>query len=175
MIFPALLSIALIAACKSKQDTAQDNNTNVSTGASEQTTPVTTTAETAADSLVLSIERTPCFGACKAYRLHVYRSGYATYEGRVNVELEGMHEARIGRDTLDAILREADRIGFFALDDVYDSQVTDLPSTIIHIALDKRDKRVLGRVGTPAKFKAFTEYIEELLVPMSWKPIPPQH
>jgi hypothetical protein len=175
MIFPALLSIALIAACKTKQDTSQDNNTNASTGASEQTTPVTTTAETAADSLVLSIERTPCFGMCKAYRLHVYRSGYATYEGRVNVEKQGMHEARIGRDTLEAILREAERIAFFDLDDVYDSPVTDLPSTIIHIAMDKRDKRVLGRVGTPAKFRAFAEYIEELLLPVAWKPIPPEH
>lgn len=175
MIFPALLSIALIAACKTKQDTAQDNNTNAGTGASEQTTPVTTTTETAADSLILRIERTPCFGMCKAYRLHVYQSGYATYEGRVHVELEGMHEARVGRDTLDAILREAERIGFFALDDVYDSEVTDLPSTIIHIAIDERDKRVLGRVGTPAGFRSFAEYIEALLVPMAWKPIPPQH
>jgi hypothetical protein len=175
MIFPALLSIALIGACKTKQDTAQENNPKASTGAAEQNTPVTNAGETAADSLVLSIERTPCFGACKAYRLHVYRSGYATYEGRVNVEKEGMHEARVGRDTLDAILREAERIGFFALDDVYDSPVTDLPSTIIHIALDKRDKRVLGRVGTPASFRSFAEYIEELLVPLAWKPIPPQH
>ena len=175
MILPTILSFALVLACKSKQDSTQDSSSNTATSSTEQSTPVQGVGEIAADSLVLSIERTPCFGACKAYRLHVYRSGYATYEGRVNVEKVGMHDARIGRDTLDAILREAERIGFFALNDVYDSQVTDLPSTTIYVALDKRDKRVLGRVGTPPKFKAFAEYIEELLLPMAWKPIPPQH
>jgi len=175
MILPTILSFALVLACKSKQDTTQDSSSNTATSSTEQSTPVQGVGGTTADSLVMSIERTPCFGACKAYRLHVYRSGYATYEGRVNVEKVGMHDARIGRDTLDAILREAERIGFFALNDVYDSQVTDLPSTTIYVALDKRDKRVLGRVGTPPKFKAFAEYIEELLLPMAWKPIPPQH
>lgn len=126
------------------------------------------------DSLVLSLERTPCFGTCKAYRLNVYRSGYGTYEGRAHVEKEGMHSARIGRDTLAAIVREAERSGFFELDARYDSPVTDLPSTIIRVVANGKDHQVVGRVGTPAKFKAFAEYVEELLLPVAWKPLQPE-
>lgn len=174
MILPTLLSFSLILACRSKQDTAQNGVPPSDQGGSEASSSIRMGGEAVADSLVLSLERTPCFGPCKAYRLHVYRSGYATYEGRVNVEREGMHEARVGRDTLETILREAERIGFFSMDDVYDSAVTDLPSTIIRISGNGRDKQVLGRVGTPAKFLAFAEMIEELLVPMAWKPIIPQ-
>jgi hypothetical protein len=174
MILPALLSFSMILACKSKQDTAQETNSSSKPPATSGASTIRMGGEAAADSLVLSLERTPCFGHCQAYRLHVYRSGYATYEGRVNVELEGMHEARIGRDTLETLLREADRIGFFALDDVYDSEVTDLPSTILRISSNGRDKQVLGRVGTPAKFMAFVETIEEMILPVAWKPIRPQ-
>jgi hypothetical protein len=73
------------------------------------------------------------------------------------------------------ILKEAERIGFFELDDVYDSQVTDLPSTIIRIQADGRNKEVLGRVGVPPKFKAFAEYLDELLLPVPWTPVAGQH
>lgn len=174
MILPTMLSIALVAACKTKQDTAQ-----------EEVAPPVETIEgnsgtmqlggaNKADSLFLSMERTPCFGTCKAYRLNIYRSGYATYEGRANVEREGMHEARIGRDTLEAIMKEADRIGFHGLDDVYDSPVTDLPSLIIRVVSNGRDKEVKGRVGVPPKFRTFAETIEELVLPVAWKPIRPQ-
>lgn len=175
LILPTFLSFALVLACKSKQETTQDSAAAANSSASEQAAPTPVVAKTPADSLVLSIERTPCFGKCKAYRLNVYSSGYATYEGRSNVEKEGMHQAHIGRDTVMMILHEAERIAFFELDDVYDSQVTDLPSTVIRIAVDERDKRVYGRVDMPAKFRAFAEYIEELLIPVAWKPIPPQH
>ena len=48
-----------------------------------------------ADSLFFSIERTPCFGACRAYSIKIYRSGFATYEGRMNVDLMGTHSTRI--------------------------------------------------------------------------------
>lgn len=174
MILPALLSIALIAACKTKQDSAQESAVPPEKGGSESSAPLALGGTATADSLFLSLERTPCFGPCKAYRLNIYRSGYATYEGRANVEREGMHEARIGRDTLETILKEAERIGFYGLEDVYDSPVTDLPSVIMRIVSNGRDKEVKGRVGVPPKFRTFTETIEELVLPIAWKPMAPE-
>lgn len=174
MILPALLSVALVTACKTKQDSAQNEATPSATKGSENAAPLQLGGETAADSLFLSLERTPCFGTCKAYRLNIYSSGYATYEGRANVEREGMHEARIGRDTLEAIMKDAERIGFYGLDDVYDSPVTDLPSLIIRLVSNNGDKEVKGRVGVPPKFRSFAETIEELVLPVAWKPMRPQ-
>ncbi len=123
------------------------------------------------DSLFLSMERTPCFGVCKAYRIHVYRSGYATFEGRSNVEKEGMHEARIGKDTLALLLNEAERLTFFDLDTLYDSNVTDLPSTIIRVVGNGKDKRVKGRYNMPERFKTYGTFVDGLLFPVPWKPI----
>jgi hypothetical protein len=64
------------------------------------------------DSLFFSMERTPCFGQCKAYRINVYRSGYATFEGRSNVELEGMHFGHVGLDTLEPCCAKPRRSNF---------------------------------------------------------------
>ncbi len=127
-----------------------------------------------ADTLFLSLERTPCFGQCKAYRIDLYRSGYATYDGRGNVEKMGRHSARIGVDSMITMLNRADELGFFGLQAKYDAEVTDLPSTVLRIIADGRDKKVLGRVGQPQAFKALVAEIESLLLPVAWVPVTPE-
>lgn len=126
---------------------------------------------TKADSLFFSIERTPCFGTCKAYRIEVYRSGSALYNGRSNMEKQGPHTALISTETMAAVLAHAEAAGFFAMQDTYDADVTDVPSTTIRIIADGKDKKVMGRVGQPAAFKALVVQIEELLLPVPWKPV----
>ncbi len=125
-----------------------------------------------ADSLVFTLQRTPCFGACKVYVINVYRSGYATYDGRANVEPTGKHYAYIGPDVAKALLDDAERSGFFALEDVYDRDVTDLPSSIMRVVGKGRDKRVVARVGTPESFRELFGRAEQTLFSMPWKPLP---
>lgn len=126
------------------------------------------------DSLFLYLERTPCFGHCKSYRIDLYSTGYATYDGRLNVEKEGLHRARIGADTLRSILKRAEELGFFAMQDKYDGPVTDLPSTFLRIVSGARSKTVMGRVGQPAAFRQLVEEIEALLLPVPWVPVAPE-
>ena len=124
------------------------------------------------DSLFFSIERTPCFGKCPAYRIKVYRSGYATYEGISNVERLGQNRAWVGKDTLALLLKEAEAIGYFDLQDSYDRQVTDIPSTRLRMVSGARDKSILARAGVPPELKAFALRADELLLPMAWKRAP---
>lgn len=174
ILLPAFLSLALLGACKNKHETTKTDKAPMESESNSSGTALKMLSATAADSLFMSLERTPCFGPCKAYRIHIYRSGYATFEGRANVEREGMWEARIGMDTLQTILKEAERIGFYGLDDVYDSPVTDLPSLVIRMNTSAGDKQVKGRVDVPPKFRTFAETIEELVIPVLWKPIVPE-
>lgn len=165
-----LFAVLLLVGCADKKKAAD----GPSDGSEQQaaTPPPRFGGASAIDSLVFSLERTPCFGQCKAFRINVYRSGYATFDGRTHVELEGMHHARIGADTLEIIMKEAESLGFFQLQDKYDSEVTDLPSAILRVVGGGRDKRVVGRVGTPANFKALFEKAEALLFPVPWRPMP---
>ncbi len=128
-----------------------------------------------ADSLFFSLERTPCFGKCPAYRINVYRSGLATYKGISHSKFEGDHKGRMSADTLALLLAKAESLGFFAMQDKYDGQVTDLPSTIIRVISKERDKKVVARHKIPAEFKELSAYADELLLGVSWQPVPAQH
>lgn len=187
-LIPALLCGTLLFSCANKQKAVAKDTTYTSfpgkTGSTanedkqntgpevEQTAPKFGGAAQG-DSLFFTIRRTPCFGKCKAYEINVYRSGYATFNGHSNVELEGMHQGHVGMDTLNTLLSQAEKIDFFGLEDSYDNKgVTDLPSTIIQIAANGKTKRVIGRVGTPESLKSYITSVEELLYPMPWRPVP---
>ncbi len=173
MLLPTLSVALLMFACKNKQASSRD--------AADPGTPATAQdtkrlgGPAPGDSLVIALERTPCFGMCPAYRFNAYRSGYATYEGVVHVENLGRHEGRVPLDKLQRAVDRANESGFFKLDAVYDSQVTDLPSTVIRVVADGQDKQVTGRVGTPASFKSYTTFLEEELLPAAWKPVHGDH
>ncbi len=123
------------------------------------------------DSLFFSLERTPCLGRCPAYRIHVYASGNATYEGIGQVERLGMHRATLDRSVLEALLHEAEAIGFFGLQDSYDRPVTDIPSTRLRMVSGPRDKSILARTGVPPALKAFALKADSLLLPAHWQPV----
>ena len=172
MHFAALLLIPAILSCSGKREAARVKAETPRPGLAPV---VKYGGEARTDSLFFSLERTVCFGACKAYRIEVFRGGHATYDGRANVEKIGLYSGRVGRDTLDLLLEEAKAINFFDLQDRYDSEVTDLPSTIVRMVAMGRDKKVVARVGHPEKLKAFVARAEELLLPMPWRPVQPQH
>ena len=123
------------------------------------------------DSLFFSIERTPCFGKCAAYTLNVYRDGKAEYIGRSNAPRQGKYTGTVDRATMEAILAKAEAIGYFGLEDTYDSQVTDLPSTITRIVSGDRDKRIVARHRTPLTLKVFAQEADELLKDVVWTPV----
>jgi Domain of unknown function (DUF6438) len=155
----ATTALLVLSACNSNKAVAQDDRFG---------------GPTPADSLFFSLERTPCFGKCPAYRINVYRSGYATYKGLSHAKLEGDHTSHVSADTMALLLAKAETIGFFAMQDKYDGQVTDLPSTIIRVVSKDRDKKVVARHKVPPEFKAFAAYADSLLLPLPWNQLPTQ-
>ncbi|HRH38129.1 MAG TPA: DUF6438 domain-containing protein, partial [Flavobacteriales bacterium] len=110
-------------------------------------------------------------GTCKAYRIDVYRSGYATYDGRAHVEKMGKYTTHVGEDAMDLIASKAEGLGFFSMKDKYDGEVTDLPSTFIRVVAHGKNKQVIGRVGQPVQFKELAAFAEAQLLPLQWVPV----
>ncbi len=128
-----------------------------------------------ADSLVFSIARSACFGKCPFYRLFIYDSGYATYEGLGNVDRMGLHSTTIPAETRAQLIAEAEKAGFFEMKDEYDRPVTDIPSTTIIVRRADQVKKVKARTDIPEAFKSFAARAEEILFAQDWKPVQPQH
>lgn len=143
-------------------------------GPQQRATTAAHTYGSDADPLFFSLERTPCFGKCPAYLIAVDREGAAVYTGRTFADRPGTWKARVDRATMAALLERADAIGFFALEDRYDGSVTDVPSTIIRVNADGRDKKVVARYKVPPAFKAFAAHADSLLDRVDWERVPAQ-
>jgi hypothetical protein len=123
------------------------------------------------DSLAVSLERTPCFGRCPVFKIKVYASGFATYEGLNFAEKMGLYSYRFSQTDLDRIYKMAKAIDYFELESEYnDPRVTDLPSTISEIKLNDQAHRVNARMGTPQELKDFHENLGIMLNERDWKP-----
>ncbi len=181
MIIAAFL-LAFTAGCKGKKEVADATSNSAATQVREQTVTPPAVVEEATepleepsyasklgdDSVFFSLERTPCFGTCPTYKITIFQDGSAVYEGRRFAPREGRYTGRVDAATMKALKEEAEARGFFAMDDVYDRPVTDLPSVIIRVHADARDKQVVGRVAPPQAFKNFTQRAEELLANIEW-------
>lgn len=119
-------------------------------------------------STFFSLERTPCFGKCPAYTVTIMADGTAHYTGRSNAPREGKFTGKVDQRLMQGLYDRAMTIGFFDMEDKYDGQVTDLPSTIISMNANGKDKKVFGRYKTPPAFKPFAAFADSLLAPVSW-------
>lgn len=181
LLIPAFL-LVLISACKSKQEMPDtsvkpsstekmaqvDNVQAVADAAADEAADQTVTPKSGTDSVFFSIERTPCFGTCPAYRLTIMQDGSAVYEGRRFAAREGRYVGHVDAATMKKLTDEAEARGFYAMEDKYDSPATDLPSTIIQVHADGHDKQVIGRVGSPQAFKNMAQEVEKILADVEW-------
>jgi len=93
-------------------------------------------------SLVITMERTPCFGTCPAYKLTVYGDGRAVYEGDMFVAVEGQQTTTISQDAVQELVAALENAEFFSLEDDYSAPATDLPSTITTVTLGGQSKTI---------------------------------
>jgi hypothetical protein len=70
-----------------------------------------------ASAFELTLERTPCFGMCPAYRLTISGDGTMVWHGLANVTALGERHTRVAASRVVELSRALDRVRFFELDD----------------------------------------------------------
>ena len=65
-------------------------------------------------------------------------------------------------------MKEAKDIGYFGLQDVYDSQVTDLPTCYTALAGNNTRKVIKNRHNTPPGLREFEKYFDQVLDGVEW-------
>ena len=122
--------------------------------------------------LVASIERTVCFGACPTYKAMIYSDGVVIYVGIANVKKIGKFKGKTSQDAVNSLLNEAKNIGFLELKDKYDSEfVSDMPSTITYLKIDKKGKKVLCRFECDKRIEKINKLIDGFLTTVKLKKI----
>ena len=133
-------------------------------------------ADVPSDTLI-SLQRTSCFGPCPVYTVKIDARGRVTYEGEKFVRVVGRQIARIDTSVVAKLLAHAERIHFFDMRNAYrtienpdgsTTMVTDLPTKIVTVTMNRRTKRVEDYVGAPDALNAFEEAIDEAAGTQRW-------
>ncbi len=127
---------------------------------------------------VITMERTPCFGACPAYRLTLHGDGSVVYTGLQFVAMEGVQIGRISEDQFRQVAQRFYDIDYFSLRDQYQCPVSDLPSAKTSITIGGRSKAIddygsaVGVEGqdcaAPASLVALEQFIDEITNSKQW-------
>ncbi len=120
------------------------------------------------EDVTITLERTVCFGFCPDYVVTIHGDGTVHYEGRNFVAVEGMQIARISEESVQQLVDEFYRAGFFSLASRYEQQVTDLPSQTTSITIDGKTKTVYRYGFEPQRLAELEDKIDEVAGTQKW-------
>ena len=124
------------------------------------------------DEVVITLERTVCFGACPEYRLTVYGNGTVVYEGKRFVRLEGKRTTAISEEKIRQLLSEFNKIDYLSLNDSYEElMATDMPSAYTSLTADGKIKTIRhyhGDFSAPKELIELEDKIDEIVNSNQW-------
>lgn len=120
------------------------------------------------EDVVITLERTRCFGFCPDYMVTIYGNGTVLYEGRDFVRVEGTQVSQVPEDEVKGLVDAFYEAGFFSMRDRYEEQVTDLPSQTTSITIDGTKKTVYRYGFQPERLVMLEDRIDEVAGTERW-------
>jgi len=124
------------------------------------------------EELVITLERTACFGTCPVYSLRIKGDGTVIYSGVDFVKTEGIHETKISMDAINQLILEFEKADYFSLNDSYTSfGASDMPSVNTSISIGGQTKAIEHYHGDRSAPKQLTELenkIDEIVNTEQW-------
>ena len=169
-------SCASMKKCKSTAEQVQSEGISTVNKGLQEMAPVDALQMNNADSLLISYERTPCFGRCPVFKIKVYESGYTTYQGVNFVEYMGYFYTRIDAPKMTQIKEAITASDVFSLEERYDNeQVMDLPSRIYQVDTEGMNKRITARYQAPEALNILGQKMEKFFEGTAWKGVMNDH
>ena len=108
--------------------------------------------------LIISLQRTACFGTCPIYKIEIFSDGSGSYTGTRFVENIGITKFSLSETQLNLILTQAEAIGFTNMKEEYSEPISDLPTTFIQI----KHKKIRDYTGAPKTLKNLENLIDQM-------------
>ena len=119
---------------------------------------LTKKANTSEIELIISLQRTACFGTCPIYKIEIFSDGSGIYTGTRFVENIGITKFSLSEPQLNLILTQAKTIGFTNMKEEYSEPISDLPTTFIQV----KDKKIRDYTGAPKRLKNLENLIDQM-------------
>lgn len=121
--------------------------------------------------VVITLERTICFGTCPAYLLTIKGDGTVIFDGREYVKSKGQHVTTISHEQVKELVSEFERINYFSFSNFTDYDVTDMPSATTSITINGITKTVdhyYGDRDAPKELFELERKIDEIANSRQW-------
>jgi len=112
--------------------------------------------------VVITLERTVCFGTCPAYKVTIQGDGTVIYNGYDFVAVEGERKYTIAVEDIRELIQMFYDFDFFSLEDEYVMAVTDHPSTTTSITIEGETKTVYRYGNGPVILLQIEDQIDEV-------------
>jgi hypothetical protein len=126
-------------------------------------------------SVSIEMSRGPCYGSCPSYSLTLHGDGLVEYRGTRFVRVKETQTAKISTEQVMQVLRDLDRMDFFAVEDRAFQWCFDSSSVSISVSIDGRHKRVTTdhcapgpRGGPKASFLEIADEIDTIADSKQW-------
>ena len=113
--------------------------------------------------MLIELKRTPCYGFCPVYTLKIDKNGKGLFDGVENVEKIGSFSFSLSYDELVELDNAFLQIDFYQLRNIYDAQVSDLPTTYITYNKDGNRKKIMDYYGAPEELRTLENRIQTLV------------
>ena len=124
------------------------------------------------DEVIITLERTACYGFCPIYSLTIHGDGTVLYEGEDFVETVGKAETVISREKVEQLISEFEKVDYNSLKDTYTERtITDAPSVITSITRNGKTKTIEhyhGDFNAPEKLTELEDKIDEIVNSDQW-------
>lgn len=113
--------------------------------------------------VVMTLERTGCYGTCPGYSVEIHGDGAVRYNGKSFVVVMGEHRDRISSEQVSELIDAFRAADYFSLEDSYSYPVTDNPTYLTSFRVDQVEKRVSDYVGDEAGMPEAVSELEAMI------------
>ena len=126
--------------------------------------------------LIVSLQKTACFGQCPVYKVEIFKDGTVKYKGTAHIKKRGQYEAIATMAFIKNIQQKAAVINYMSFSDKYpkgDNMITDIPSTISYIRIENEGKMITNNFDAPKELMEFEKWLEKEIDALQWKEVKP--
>lgn len=115
------------------------------------------------DAQVFLLKKGACFGTCPVYTMNIYNNRYVKFVGKENTKRLGTYAKMLEKAEYKALVAAFDKANFYNYQNVYESNIADLPQIIISYAKDGMTKTVAGKRERPEELHKLQFQLEKIV------------
>lgn len=109
-----------------------------------------------------------CYGDCPVYNLTIYNTGLMKFNGVRSTQMLGKYEKQLTETEYIQLVKNCRRANLWKLDDNYDMNIADLPTTTLSFSDKEKQKTIKSKRGFPSPVDSLEKQLLNLIRQDGW-------